>query len=604
MNEVPMSRVRNGLLLLAVAGIAACSGDSPSSPSLVAPHGGANRTTYATLDDEIAATIPTLYPNTGLTTATGERWDDVKAALAGGKVDLARKLLVNLSTFVVKRALPSEKTAASRLILDMALYVYNGPNTPPPGAPGATLQTAAGVVEPTTSLTLTTSHADGTTIGDGGIHIDVGSVSTTTIAVISEVTGDYTADCSGPFVYSGCQQPKFFRITLFPHDKLLKTAQVQICHVNTGVVRRPLGNHDDLRVAHEKPSNATLYTPGSTIVEGIEILPFDATANFLTADGPCRTTYDNSLPTGDQIGLLDRLTSPGAPLMRLASAVGRILTPKSLYAIDQGGGGDFISESIFGLVNPGIKLTDGCIVIACANPVIAVKDIQPGTGGDYHDLTVTNRSDYPDQLFAPSPSLPPCGLNASASRTWVSIHDASTDAVLNTFCALSSSADLDNIWFFVPTGGNVPPTVYVKLTDRLTGRVYVSNTISTSLSPTITSLTLDASTITIDGVGTDYMASVDNPGTSGGGFVLQGWIDQGSASRAAGGTVIECGADNGILPNGTCGGLTFSVSVNNTTSSGTGTLVAGAATFRLELTQNGTLIDSRSVPISLVSPAP
>ena len=591
-----MNYVRKVLLSVTALGIAACSGDSPSAP--IVPNGGANYATYATLDEEINATIPILFPNKGLTTATGERWESVKSALAAGNVAVARKTLTNLSTFIVSKTVPTQKSAASRLILDMALYVYNGPSTPPPGTPGTTVQTAAGVVEPTTQLTLTTAHTDGG-LGDGGIHIDVGSVATTTIAVISEVVGDYTADCSGPFDYSGCQEPKFFRITLFPHDKLLKPGQVQICHINRGTVRLPLGDHEDLRPAHEKPKTPSLYTAGGTIVEGIEILPFDATINFLTSAGACKTTYDNSLPPAP-IGFLNRLIAPGTPLNRLASAIGGALSPKSLYAIDLGGGGLFESESIFGLVNPNININDGCVTTACPNPVIALKNVEPGVGGEYHNLTVTNRDVYPTQLFAASPSLPPCGANTSASRTWVSIHDGSTGAQLNNFCALGSPADLDGIWYFVPNDALGPATVYVKLTDRLTGRVYQSNTISTTADPTITSLSLNSPSITIDGDGTDYQAVVHNPGTSSEAWVLQGWIDQGSASRAAGGTMVQCGSGNGILPAGDCNS-TFSVSVNNTTSSGSGTLVPGAATFRLQLIHNETVVDTRSVPITLTA---
>jgi hypothetical protein len=91
---------------------------------------------------------------------------------------------------------------------------------------------------------------------------------------------------------------------------------------------------------------------------------------------------------------------------------------------------------------------------------------------------------YPAQLFAASPSLPPCGANTSASRTWVSIHDGSTGAQLNNFCALSSPADMDGIWYFVPNDASGPATIYVRMTDRLTGRVMQSTAIPTGQSLT------------------------------------------------------------------------------------------------------------------------
>ena len=33
---------------------------------------------------------------------------------------------------------------------------------------------------------------------------------------------------------------------------------------------------------------------------------------------------------------------------------------------------------------------------------------------------VANAADYPDEMFAAAPALPPCGLNKNSSRTWLS----------------------------------------------------------------------------------------------------------------------------------------------------------------------------------------
>jgi hypothetical protein len=586
-----MTRTRKALLFITLLAMAACSSDmvSPSHSVRGGPAAGA---TYATLDEEIQALIQTLFPNTGLVTAAGDRWDGVKAALAAGKVDVARRMLTNLSTWVSQRSLPSHKADAARLILDMALYVYNGPGTPVPEN-GSLLQTAAGVVEPNTSLTLTTAHADGS-IGDGGIHIEAGSVATTTIAIISEVTGDFTKNCSGPLNYSGCQEPKFFRITLFPHEKLLKPGQVQICQITQGEVRRPLGDHDHLRVAHEKPANPQLYTPGGTIVDGIEILPWNEEINILTSEGACKASYNNAPPP--VIGFFDRLLSPDTKLGQLASAIGSALTPKSLYAIDLGGGGMFLSESIFGLVNPNIKLADGCIN-DCPNPVLALKSAEsaPG-GGTTFNLTVTNRSVYPDAMFAASPTLPPCGLNTSASRTWVDIYDGLTNAYIYGFCALSAPEQLDNIWFSVGAANAPPASVYIKMTDRLTGLVYVSNTLS--LGASITSLTLASNEVVLDGPGTSYTAVMQNGGASRSNVVLQGYLVQGAVTAPAGGVVALCGAGDGVLPTGSC---TQSFTVN---AGGDDGLALGAATFRLEMRENGVLLDSEEVPVTIVSGVP
>src|SRR3954466_14558812 len=38
-----------------------------------------------------------------------------------------------------------------------------------------------------------------------------------------------------------------------------------------------------------------------------------------------------------------------------------------------------------------------------------------------YTFSVDNFSAYPDELFAASPELPPCGKNTKAARTWVDI---------------------------------------------------------------------------------------------------------------------------------------------------------------------------------------
>lgn len=92
-------------------------------------------------------------------------------------------------------------------------------------------------------------------------------------------------------------------------------------------------------------------------------------------------------------------------------------------------------------------------------------------------LTVVNRDQYSDVLFASAPHLPPCGLNTNASRTWVDIFHQNGTRIYG-FCALQAAAHLDNIWFAVPHGTVPPPAVYITLTDRETGRVVTSNQVA------------------------------------------------------------------------------------------------------------------------------
>lgn len=98
-------------------------------------------------------------------------------------------------------------------------------------------------------------------------------------------------------------------------------------------------------------------------------------------------------------------------------------------------------------------------------------------------LEVTNAADYPGSLFRPSPDLPPCGLNRSAARTWVDIHDGTTDQRIYGFCALGSGDDLQRIWFGLPRGAAPPASVYVVLRDRRSGQTYTSNADAVGASP-------------------------------------------------------------------------------------------------------------------------
>ncbi|HJP92630.1 MAG TPA: hypothetical protein VJ875_11795 [Pyrinomonadaceae bacterium] len=105
------------------------------------------------------------------------------------------------------------------------------------------------------------------------------------------------------------------------------------------------------------------------------------------------------------------------------------------------------------------------------------------TGGKefirYH-FDVLNKQDYPDELFAASPELPPCGNNTKAARTWVDIYEQNGKR-LNGFCALSKSADLNKLWFALEAAQVPPSWVYIELTDRKTGTKYKSNLADTTL---------------------------------------------------------------------------------------------------------------------------
>jgi hypothetical protein len=94
-----------------------------------------------------------------------------------------------------------------------------------------------------------------------------------------------------------------------------------------------------------------------------------------------------------------------------------------------------------------------------------------------YELTVANWADYPAELFAAAPDLEPCGLNDSASRTWVDIVDAAVDDRIYGFCALAAPQDLTGIWFAMPRGSAPPSHVYIMLWDRLYDGYVASNSV-------------------------------------------------------------------------------------------------------------------------------
>ena len=112
------------------------------------------------------------------------------------------------------------------------------------------------------------------------------------------------------------------------------------------------------------------------------------------------------------------------------------------------------------------------------NPVIDLVKMEVYAAGGRswvrYSFDVTNKSDYPDALFAPAPTLPPCGLNKNSSRTWVDFFSADGTRLYG-FCALGKAQDLGTIWFASERGTPAPASVYIEIMDRQTGIKYRSN---------------------------------------------------------------------------------------------------------------------------------
>lgn len=94
---------------------------------------------------------------------------------------------------------------------------------------------------------------------------------------------------------------------------------------------------------------------------------------------------------------------------------------------------------------------------------------------------ILNKASYPAAMFAAAPTLPPCGNNANASRSWIDFFNGRTNQRIYGFCALSSPQQLGSIWFALPEGAVPPSYVYVELIDRQTGTRYRSNVADTTL---------------------------------------------------------------------------------------------------------------------------
>lgn len=117
-------------------------------------------------------------------------------------------------------------------------------------------------------------------------------------------------------------------------------------------------------------------------------------------------------------------------------------------------------------------------------PVLYLMGMEAYTAGGKNWIRlrydVANKSEYPANMFAAAPGLPPCGNNTNASRTWVDFFDAAGRRLYG-FCALSKPADLGKIWFAYEEGTIPPSYVYIELNDRQTNTKYKSNLADTTL---------------------------------------------------------------------------------------------------------------------------
>lgn len=97
-----------------------------------------------------------------------------------------------------------------------------------------------------------------------------------------------------------------------------------------------------------------------------------------------------------------------------------------------------------------------------------------------YSYNVFNKDQYPAEMFAAAPALPPCGTNTNASRSWVDFYDQSGKRLYG-FCALAKPDDLGKIWFALEDGVIPPSYVYIEINDRQTNTKYKSNLADTTM---------------------------------------------------------------------------------------------------------------------------
>lgn len=118
------------------------------------------------------------------------------------------------------------------------------------------------------------------------------------------------------------------------------------------------------------------------------------------------------------------------------------------------------------------------------NPILYLTHLEYYSAGGKnwvrHRYDVFNKDQYPADMFAAAPSLPPCGTNTNSSRSWVDFFD-SRGKRLYGFCALGSPANLGKIWFATEEGTIPPSYVYIEIHDRQTNTKYKSNLADTVL---------------------------------------------------------------------------------------------------------------------------
>ncbi|MEO8337285.1 MAG: hypothetical protein ABI664_20070 [bacterium] len=399
--------------------LTSCTDSSTRPSSFLAPPGVRYQLTQTgTLDSEVIALIQALFAPE-LETNLLSQWSIIKERLAGGEITAARSRLLTAAAFILSKqsfmAPPpnneSIPTATARLVLYMSLYVYNGPTTPVPSQMGIGSDAKTEIVTPTSPAIIQTP------LKHAAAGLDVGTVMTNTIIVVSQNTTFYQSHCNGPFTTKYCQYPIYYEYHSFPHVKFEKPVRVAMCPVPPGGNYGVLSGVDDdeLVRAHDKPANAANYTPGGYPVPGeaIEILPinpqFDPTHPTIICAG---TMYPQvalfNVPRRPE-GVLENARAYAARAGNGAVRfVGRMLTPKEAYAIDNG-----VEHLAFDFSQFAIIDTIGRPDLRLSGTALSLRDVTVG-GAVTVTYSLTNGGAAPSPGVSTVIRLTPKGLTPGA----------------------------------------------------------------------------------------------------------------------------------------------------------------------------------------------
>lgn len=385
-------------LLVALVLVLSCTDSTtdPTSKQMVPGGGQYLYSTSGTLADEIDALSVALFP-TGLETAAGTRWANIKSKVAAGDLVNAKSKLVELSRWILQKQsqmdLPghgdTKSGAAARLVLYMSMYVYsNGTATTPTQFGGGADATVA-VVTPTEPALVQTPTLR------AAVAMESGTVTENTIIVVRENTTPFPRHCSGPLTTKYCQYPLFYHYESFPHVRFQKQVRVAMCHVATGTGSYgplPGSNHNEFVVIHNKPASAADYTPGGYPVPGedVEVLPKNPILPAVPIVACSGTTYSPSTialltaPHGSTGALGTALAVAARAVNRAATSIGRLLTPKDAYAVDVGEEHNTLFFSDFANAD---TLAHPDLAVSAASA--SVSSVEPG-GGVTLSYTLSN----------------------------------------------------------------------------------------------------------------------------------------------------------------------------------------------------------------------